>query len=390
MTTLPSLRRRPRPAARSLLAALLTLLLAAAPIVGLVATAPSGASMPSAASPSPSPPKPTKPAKPPKASTTWAVQPSTAKGPDGRNTYTWPKLKPGTVVHDHVGVSNFSAHPVTFQVYATDAFVTSSGNLDLLPAATKPIDIGSWVHFLHNTITVPGHARINEPFTLTVPRNATPGDHTGGVIGSIARKAVNDQGVTQDNRIGVPIYLRVDGPLHPVMGIESVSTGYQSTINPFGGGGTNVSYTVHNTGNVRLTGTQTVTVTGPFGVTLATVHPKPLLQLLPGQSFRVSTHLSGVFPAGPLTVHVRVHPVAVNGLTHTGAAYATVSHSAGMLALPWPQLLLLIVLVGAGFVVWWWAQRMRGNRAATLAAAVEKGRREAAEVLAGETSLVPE
>jgi hypothetical protein len=374
MTMLPTLRRRPAPAGCLLLAALLT---------SLIAAGPAGASTRAAApSPAPSPSGSVAgkaPAKPPKASITWAVQPSTSKGPDGRSTYNWPDLKPGTVVHDYVGVSNFKATPVTFQVYATDAFVTSSGNLDLLSAATKPVDVGSWVHFLHNTVIVPGHARVNEPFTLTVPRNATPGDHTGGVLASTTRKGVNNQGtsVTVDSRIGVPIYLRVSGPLHPVLGVESLSVGYHSTINPFGGGATNVSYTVHNTGNVRLTGTQTVTITGPFGVTLATAHPKPLLQLLPGQSFRVHAHVSGVFPAGPLTVHVQVHPVAVAGLSHTGTAYRMVSHSAGMFAIPWPQLLLLVVLAGAGVGAWWWVGRMRRNRAATLAAAVEKGRREA-------------
>jgi hypothetical protein len=139
-----------------------------------------------------------------------------------------------------------------------------------------------------------------------------------------------------------------------------------------------VSYTVHNTGNVRLTGTQTVSVTGPFGITLATAHPAPLLQLLPGNSIGVSTHLSGVFPAGPLTVHIRINPVPINGLRHTtGAPLATVSRNVGMWALPWPQLVLLILLLGGGFGAWWWVRRRRQNHRAALAAAVEKGRREA-------------
>src|SRR5262249_34567456 len=154
-----------------------------------------------------------------------------------------------------------SNRPVTFQVYATDAFVTSTGDLGLLPAAQKPTDIGSWVSVLHHTIKVPAHARVNEPFTLTIPANATPGDHTGGMIASVLKEGQ----VKVDQRIAVPIYLRLDGKLQPTLSIESTSTSYHGTVNPFSGGGTDVSYTVHNTGNVRLTGTQTVSVSGLFG-----------------------------------------------------------------------------------------------------------------------------
>jgi hypothetical protein len=339
---------------------------------------------PTAPTPHPSPTKlpgkPTPPSKSNKTTITWGVQPSTANGPTRRFVYSWPRIKAGSVLHDYVAVDNFSSHPVTFQVYATDGFVNSSGDLSLLPAAQKPTDIGSWVRLLHNSVTVPAHARINEPFTLTVPPNATPGDHTGGMIASIR---LPGKQVTVDRRIGVPMYMRIAGPLVPAVRIDATSVSYHGTLDPFGGGGADVSYTVHNIGNVRLLGGQTVIVTGPFGITLATVHPPALTELLPGQSERVHAHLSGVFPAGPMTVHVKIHPVQahVPGVQELQTPIRDVSHGKSMWALPWTQLVLLLLLVGAGYGMWWWVKRRKRRRAAVLAAAVEKGRREASAEL---------
>ncbi|MEK8227936.1 hypothetical protein NKG05_20355 [Oerskovia sp. M15] len=42
-------------------------------------------------------------------------------------------------------VTNFSDHPATFDVYASDGVVTADGQFDLLAAGTTPTDGGSWI-----------------------------------------------------------------------------------------------------------------------------------------------------------------------------------------------------------------------------------------------------
>lgn len=74
----------------------------------------------------------------------WSVQPSTAKGPDGRD-YIIRRAAPGERLTDYVGVTNLTARPLTFSVYGTDAYTTDDGSFALLPAAQKPTGIGSWM-----------------------------------------------------------------------------------------------------------------------------------------------------------------------------------------------------------------------------------------------------
>jgi hypothetical protein len=165
--------------------------------------------------------------------------------------------------------------------------------------------------------------------------------------------------------------------------VESLSiSGYHGTVNPFGGGDTTVSYTVHNTGNVMLGGSQTVQVTGPFGMTLATVRPASLESMLPGGTVRVTAHVTGIFPAGPLTVHAIVTPTQVPGTIHVAVPLVGGERTAGMVAMPWPQLALLVVLVAIGMGLWWLRRRRRRGHAAAVQAALEQGRREATEQLA--------
>ena len=179
---------------------------------------------------------------------TWSVIPASATQPDSRSKFSYTNIKPGSTITDHVAILNRSADSVAFSVYATDATgTTASGALILMPAAQTPRDIGSWVTLpkgIHQlSIVIPGGKGIIEAFKITVPRHATPGDHTGGMIGSVSINRTNSKGqiVREDQRIAVPIELRVTGPLHAGLAVASISTGFHSPLSPFAGGSATVS-----------------------------------------------------------------------------------------------------------------------------------------------------
>jgi hypothetical protein len=311
----------------------------------------------------------------------WAVQPSTANGPDRRSAFRYTNLAAGTVVHDYVSITNFSTVPVSFTIYATDAFTTSSGTLDMLAGNVTPTDVGAWVKMSKKTITLAPSARANEPFTLTIPATASPGDHTGGIVASVSIATTTASGskVNVDRRLAVPILLRVTGALHSQVTVESLTIGgFRGTANPIGGGASSVSFTVHNTGNVRLNVAQVIKVTGPFGIDLTSANAPALSDLLPGATVRVRQRVTGVFPAGPLTVRIHLTPTELKEIPSANVRPAAVDRAASLWATPIPQLALVALIVLLVYAIKWW--RSHARRA--LEGAVARARREALDEVA--------
>jgi hypothetical protein len=321
------------------------------------------------------------------------VIPASATQPDFRSKFTYTNIKPGSTISDHVAVINRSAQSVAFSVYATDATGTTAANaLILMPAAQKPVDVGSWVSFAKGarrlTIVIPGHKGIIEKFKLAVPRQATPGDHTGGMIASVGFNRTNAQGqiVREDQRIAVPIELRVAGPLQPGLRVESISTGFRNPLSPFGTGSATVSYTVHNVGNVRLTGSQAVSVAGPFG-TSSQIQLKNLPTVLPGDSIRMTAQPRGLYPLGPMTAHVHLSQAIPPGQPALALRTRAVTGSASLFAVPWSLIVLIIVLIVAAVAGWrgrgWRQRRLRDK----LDAAADSARRETERRLLGSKGI---
>jgi hypothetical protein len=177
----------------------------------------------------------------------------------------------------------------------------------------------------------------------------------------------------------------VVGPLRPALAIEHLSITYGGSMNPAAAGTAKVTYEVANTGNEALAASQVVGVKSAFG-TLATTRPHPIVNLVPGQTLRVTAELKGIPAVGPIDAHLTLAPVSPKGLTtdltaKSTSAVAPVQNSASTWAIPWPQILLLAILLA---VIWLWRRRRRrrGSRLdAAVAAALEQGRREATEDL---------
>lgn len=278
---------------------------------------------------------------------TFGVQPATGNTPDRRPRYAY-SATPGATLTDRIAVRNYGSQPLTLQVYASDAFNTPDGGFDLLAAGKRSVDVGAWVVPAARQITIPGGRTVIVPFRLAIPANATPGDHVGGVVASLRtiRTTAGGKKVAFEDRVGVRVYLRVAGALRGQLTVEGLTARYDGPWNPVGHGKVKVTYTIHNTGNLRLSGHQTIRVAGWFGQsTLATGLPE-VPELLPGSSLRVSTVVSHVYPAVRLKVTAQVDPRPGQG--DIDPQLVPASASARLVTIPWTLGLSIAAIALAG------------------------------------------
>lgn len=276
----------------------------------------------------------------------WGVRTGTTAQGEGRENYAYTML-PGTTLEDSIVITNHDDAPLELDVYAADAFTTPTGQLDVLKAGETSRDVGTWVALREPHVSIPAGGAVEVPFTVEVPANATPGDHAGGIVTSLPQPEAGS-GITVDRRLGVRMQIRVDGELAPALAVEDLHVGFEPTANPFGRSGATVTYTVHNTGNVRLSASQTVALHGPGGLDRVELTPDAVPELLPGESWPVSVHADVALPLLRLQADVTLDPAPPAGLTGDPDPFTVTTST---LAVPWAQLALLLLVASATVVV---------------------------------------
>ncbi|MCT9820515.1 DUF916 domain-containing protein [Microbacterium sp. W1N] len=317
------------------------------------------------------------------AAVVWAVRPADASGPDGRR-WVERELDPGASATEHLAVTNLGDAPVSFEVNAADGYFTDAGRFSMLPGGTASTGAGQWISAPPAVTVDPGATAI-VPFTITVPAGATPGDHAAGVAVSVpSSSAAGGTAVAVESRVGFRVMVRVAGEVAPGLDVSSAAVA-ETSWNPLRPGSAVVTLIARNTGNVRLMVAPHVAGAGPA---LAAADESPdadapgdrSVELLPGDTRTFEMRVADVWPLGWQTLPVVVDQALVlpDGTTRD---LDSVTHAAGVWALPWPQLL---VLVGIALLVVGIAQgrRRRGDHVRRLVAeAHERGRREGAEAL---------
>ncbi|MER5181714.1 hypothetical protein ABT009_25720 [Streptomyces sp. NPDC002896] len=235
---------------------------------------------------------------------------------------------PGAVLEDTVSVVNPGAKAVTVELRGADADNTRGGGLSL---RKRSADTGAWVTFAERKVRIPPRTRADVPFTVTVPGDATPGDHPGAIVASSGGRDA-----------AVRLQLRVSGPTLAALTVEHVRAE-----------GEHISYDLVNRGNTVLTPRLTVRADGVFGEVLHRGARTLPVELLPGR--RVT--LTEPWPDAPAfdSVDIRLTATAAGGARDTATASARF--------VPWGVLAGVAAgLAAAGGGAFWWVRRGGGLR----------------------------
>ncbi|MFZ4718343.1 MAG: WxL protein peptidoglycan domain-containing protein [Ilumatobacteraceae bacterium] len=282
----------------------------------------------------------------------FAVQPSSEDGPGGRDYFIY-TFTTGEQFGDRVAISNNGNEEATFAVYATDAVNTDDGSFSLLREDQQPTDVGTWVELGATQYTLDAGEQVIIPFSISVPADATPGDHVGAIVAQKIADASNPDGIGINVRVrvGARIYARVDGPVTKSLSIDSFALTYDAPGMPFSGNTAKVVYTVTNTGDVRLSPTANLSLAGLFGLGDHTLEQRQIPELLPGSSIEISEVVKDVKPYGRLTADL-----AVRADEEAVAADATVTQW----TMPWLFLAIVIGLLVA-LIIWRVVTRRRAT-----------------------------
>jgi hypothetical protein len=289
---------------------------------------------------------------------TWSVAPSSVEGPDKRS---WVErtVEPGESVTEYLAVRNLGTATTTFSLDAADGYFTEAGRFNMLKAGEASTDAGTWIS-VDDDVTVASGATEIVPFTITVPANATPGDHAAGIAASISSVGTTSDGaqIGVDSRIGFRVMTQVAGELAPALAVSAVTAAYAPSWNPFAPGELSIRYTAENAGNTQLS----------FGEEAAGTATERG-DLFPGETRRVSVEPHRMWPLGLISAEV-----VVQGAVPRGEALevAPITETVVVWAVPWAQLAVLAVVASVILSV----LVARRRREATIARLIEEARAE--------------
>lgn len=240
----------------------------------------------------------------------WSMMPVITNIGEERSNFAY-ALEPGAVVEDAVLVRNSGATVLDLAVYGSDAFTDESGALDIATAETGSDAIGTWIAPSVTSVHIEPGEVTRIPFSVAVPADAQPGEQAGALL-TVLQSAGDT--VSVDMRYATRVTVTVSGDLTAGLSLDQAQLKVTTGFWPWEAASADVSYTVANTGNTRLTAMQLITAPGVelYSSPDASTGLLTLAELLPAAAVDVAATVEGLSAWLPFTaVEVAVSPTVI-------------------------------------------------------------------------------
>jgi hypothetical protein len=271
--------------------------------------------------------------------------PTAAKLDPRARIYIVDHLAPGTVIHRRIEIANTTASGARVALYPAAASLGKGSFLGAAGHARN--ELSTWTRVRPGRMRIAAGQHVKAVVTITVPRDAAPGERYGVVWAEVRSAAPATGGITQVNRVGIRLYLSVGPGGAPAAGFKIEAL----TATRSGDGQPTVIATVHNTGGRALDMSGTLRLAdgpgglkaGPFPANLGTT-------LAIGATEPVTIILDKRLPAGPWKARVDLRSGLVQShaqatITFPAAARAAGSWTSLLVALAALALLALTTLI---------------------------------------------
>ncbi|MBI4090651.1 MAG: LysM peptidoglycan-binding domain-containing protein [Candidatus Komeilibacteria bacterium] len=172
-------------------------------------------------------------------------------------------LDTGESKEDTLTLQNTSDQTQTVKLYAVDSVATGDGNFALRDEKDPREGVGAWIHLDENIVTLEPGTERGVRFAITIPVDASVGEHSGGIIlqkTNAPSVDVGSSGASIVTRVGIRVYETVPGELVKKLELATFTVREETTAAK----GTIyvANFGIVNKSNVSLKAAASVQVTG--------------------------------------------------------------------------------------------------------------------------------
>jgi hypothetical protein len=263
------------------------------------------------------------------------------------------RLKPGDIARDAVIVENLGDVPLELDLYSADGVTTALGEFTLQPEEAPDVGVAQWTTVGRSRVSLDPEERVRVPIVIRVPRNATPGDHPGGVVARTVEPVKRGQ-VRTLLAVGARVYLRVPGEIVHDLWVHEV----RPEVND---GHVRFLLDLENAGNTLLDVSAAYELAGLLGLDRTEREVALVATLVPGARATVVVEHRATLLGGPYSADFQLR-FGGDGVVSAGTSFFVFP--------PWPLLvaaaLIPVTLVG---LLLRRTRRVRAHAAAHHAAA---------------------